>query len=71
MIVSGWNKGTRTGESRVQMAAAASKEVKSGWEVVDLKSLGSVTSLTFTTENDDPTGFVPNYFALDDLTYRK
>lgn len=71
VIVSGWNKGTKTGEIRVQMADAALKKVKSGWEVVDLKSLGSVTSLTFTTENDDPTGFVPNYFALDDLTYRK
>lgn len=71
VIVTGWNNGTKTGEVRVQMADAATDKVESGWKSVSLEALGSVTSLTFATENDDPSGFVPNYFALDNLTYRK
>lgn len=70
VIVKGWNNGTETGTVTVQMANGTDGTVKSGWELVDLSSLGSVTKLTFTTENDDPTGFVPTYFALDNLIYQ-
>lgn len=66
-----WFEGTSAAEVRVQMADAATDKVESGWKSVSLEALGSVTSLTFATENDDPSGFVPNYFALDNLTYRK
>lgn len=69
VVVTGWNGGVKTGEVRVKMADGTSKEVKSGWETVDLNSLGRVTSLTFTTVNEDLSGYVPNYFAIDNLIY--
>ena len=47
----------------------ASETVKSGWETVDLSSLGPVTSLTFTVSTTDFN--CPNYFAIDNLTYEK
>lgn len=70
VTITGWNNGTQTGTVNVQMANGTDGTVKSGWELIDLSSLGSVTSLTFMTENEDPTGYVPNYFALDNLIYQ-
>lgn len=70
-IITGWNSGAKSGEVRVQLSDGASGSVKSGWETVDLSSLGCVTSLTFTISSEDPTGLVPNYYAIDNLAYRK
>ena len=47
----------------------ASETVKSGWETVDLSSLGTVTSLTFALSTTD--SMCPTYFAIDNLTYEK
>ena len=71
VFITGWNNGVKGKEVRVQLADGAAGTVKSGWETVDLSSLGSVTSLTFTITSDDPSGMVPNYFAIDNLVYLK
>lgn len=70
VTITGWNNGAETGRVSVQMANGTDGTVKSGWELVDLSSLGSVTSLTFMTENGDSSGMVPTYFALDNLIYQ-
>lgn len=67
VIVTGWNNGTQTGTVEALMADGAAATVKSGWELVDLTALGSVTSLTFTLQTTDP--MAPTYFALDNLIY--
>ena len=51
------------------MADKASGTVQSGWETLDLSSLGTVTSMTFTVESEDT--MCPYYFAIDNLAYEK
>lgn len=68
-VITGYNSGIKTGEVTVMLADKASGTVKSGWETVDLSSLGTVTSLTFTVSTTD--GNCPAYFAIDNLTYEK
>ena len=69
VVITGYNSSAKTGEVTVMLVDKASETVKSGWETVDLSSLGTVTSLTFTVSTTDFN--CPNYFAIDNLTYEK
>ena len=68
-VITGYNSGAKTGEVTVMLVDKASETVKSGWETVDLSSLGTVTSLTFALSTTD--SMCPTYFAIDNLTYEK
>lgn len=68
-VITGYNSGRKTGEVTVKLVDKASETVKSGWKTVDLSSLGTVTSLTFTVTTTDY--MCPTYFAIDNLTYEK
>lgn len=68
-VITGYNGETKTGEVKFVMADQASGTVQSGWETLDLSSLGTVTSMTFTVESEDTS--CPYYFAIDNLAYEK
>ncbi|WP_303272261.1 DUF4465 domain-containing protein [uncultured Alistipes sp.] len=68
-VITGYNGETKTGEVKFVMADQASGTVQSGWETLDLSSLGTVTSMTFTVETEDT--MCPYYFAIDNLAYGK
>ncbi len=68
-VITGYNGETKSGEVKFVMADQASGTVQSGWETLDLSSLGTVTSMTFTVESEDT--MCPYYFAIDNLAYEK
>lgn len=68
-VITGYNSGIKTGSVEVVLADAKSGKVQSGWENVDLSSLGMVTKLTFTVLTTD--SMCPLYFAIDNLVYTK
>ena len=68
-VITGYNGETKSGEVKFVMADKASGTVQSGWETLDLSSLGTVTSMTFTVESEDT--MCPYYFAIDNLAYEK
>lgn len=68
-VITGYNNGIEAGKVEVKLADAATETVKSGWENVDLTTLGLVTSMTFVVATDD--AMCPMYMAIDDLVYSK
>lgn len=68
-VITGYNGETKSGEVKFVMADKASGTVQSGWETLDLSSLGTVTSMTFTVESEDT--MCPYYFSIDNLAYEK
>lgn len=68
-VIKGFNSGIQTGSVEVKLVDAASGVVKSGWETVDISSLGMVTSMTFAVATTD--SICPLYFAIDNLVYTK
>lgn len=67
VVFTGYDGTMRTGEVRVKLADSTSRRVSEGWQQVDLSALGTVTSLTVTTETPDD--MCPNYVAIDNLFY--
>lgn len=67
--ITGYNCGVETGKVTVDLANKAAGTIKSGWEEVDLSSLGSVTSLSFAVLSADV--MCPSYLAIDELVYSK
>lgn len=67
--ITGYNCGIETGKVPVRLATKSPETIKSGWETVDLSSLGTVTSIDFAVLSADV--MCPTYVAIDDLQYSK
>ncbi|MEG2365380.1 MAG: DUF4465 domain-containing protein [Alistipes sp.] len=63
VVFTGYNGTTKTGE--ITTLLASGKNVKAGWERVDLTALGKVSSITFTVVCKDQ--MAPSYFCIDNL----
>lgn len=72
LIITGYNGETETGKVTVDMAKAG--VLLTTWKIVDLSSLGKVTSVAYSMDGTDKSSYgikAPAYFAFDNVTIVK
>lgn len=67
IVVTGYDGTTKTADA--SLALVSGTTVKTGWQTVDLSSLGQVTSVEFSIECED--FMAPTNLCMDDLKYEK
>ena len=68
VVVTGWRNGAETGEVRCRLVDGG-RPIE-GWQLVNLRSLGTVDKVTFSIETNDANEWgimAPSYFALDEI----